>query len=286
MIDCHVHIKENLVKKSVLRENLSEIGGCGAVILSLPPETFFACLRKYTFEERLDNVLEWCAGEKDFYPFFWLDPLADDALEQIELCCKKEIAGFKIICDRFFPSEEKAMRVFRQIAEKNKPILFHSGILWDGKVSSKYNRSLEFECLLEIPRLKFALAHVSWPWCDELIALYGKFLNAMALNPETSTEMFIDTTPGTPVIYREDVLKKLYTVGYDIENNLLFGLDSYADEYNLSWNRDWIARDKKILQGLALNDKQIEKYFSGNIKRFLGIEGSPAARKLPLAGSN
>ncbi|MDD5599346.1 MAG: hypothetical protein PHV82_15470, partial [Victivallaceae bacterium] len=117
-------------------------------------------------------------------------------------------------------------------------------------------------------------------------ALYGKFLNAMALNPETSTEMFIDTTPGTPVIYREDVLKKLYTVGYDIENNLLFGLDSYADEYNLSWGRDWIARDRKILQGLALSGGQIEKYFSGNIKRFLGIERLPADRKLPLAGSN
>ncbi len=286
MIDCHVHIRTNAILKNNFRKKLQNIDGQGAIIFSLPPETFFTTQGKRLSAERLDNVLKWCVDEKDFYPFFWLDPLAVDAPEQIETACKKGIAGFKIICDRFYPSDKKAMKIFRLIANKGKPVLFHSGILWNGKVSSKYNRPLEFECLLEVPELRFALAHVSWPWCDELIALYGKFLNAFALNSGKSFEMFIDTTPGTPVIYREEVLKKLYTAGYDIENNIIFGLDSYADEYNSKWAKEWLARDNEILQKLGLSNKQIEKYFSDNVKRFLGVNNLPLSRKCPIAGVN
>ncbi|MDD5699535.1 MAG: amidohydrolase family protein [Victivallaceae bacterium] len=286
MIDCHVHLKTAVGRETDFKVNLSGICGQGAIILSLPPATFFTSRQKYPFIQRLNNVLEWCKDEKDFYPFFWLDPLEEEALKQIEICCSRGIAGFKIICDRFSPSHETAMEVFRFIAAKGKPVLFHSGILWDGKVSSKYNRPLEFECLLEIPKLRFALAHVSWPWCDEAIALYGKFLNAFALNPKNSAEMFIDTTPGTPVIYRQEVLEKLYKVGYDLENNVMFGTDSYADEYNCPWVEEWLARDKEILVSSGLSDEQIDKYFGDNVRRFLGIDQSVIEKKLPLAGLN
>ncbi|MDD5596894.1 MAG: amidohydrolase family protein [Victivallaceae bacterium] len=286
MIDSHVHTKEKVIKIGDFRKKLYGAGMTGAVILSLPPATFFTAGQKYPFIQRLNNILEWCKDEKDFYPFFWLDPLEEDALKQIEVCCKQGICGFKIICDRFPPSHATATEVFRCIAAKGKPILFHSGILWDGKVSSKYNHPLEFECLLEIPKLRFVLAHVSWPWCDELIAIYGKFLNALALNPQNSAEMFIDTTPGTPVIYRKEVLEKLYKVGYDLENNIMFGSDSYADEYNCQWVEEWIARDKEILSSSGLSDTQIDKYFGSNARRFLGIDKFVLEKKLPLAGLN
>ena len=76
--------------------------------------------------------------------------------------------------------------------------------------------------------LRFALAHVSWPWVDECLAVYGKFLNALTRRRELSVEMFIDTTPGTPRIYRQEVLTKLMTIGYDVEHNILFGTDCVA----------------------------------------------------------
>lgn len=279
MIDCHIHTRKPFVTVGNFKEKLLGLGGKGAIILSLSPAT----APEYSFIQRLNNVLEWCNGEKDFYPFFWLDPLEKDALKQIETCCKRGIAGFKIICDYFFPSHETAMKVFRLIAARGKPILFHSGILWDGRVSSKYNRPLEFECLLEVPELRFALAHVSWPWCDELIALYGKFLNA-ARAQKLPPEMFIDTTPGTPVIYRREVLEKLYQVGYDLENNIMFGSDSHVNEYNCRWVAEWLTRDKEILLQLGLNDGRIDKYFYGNARRFLGIDNFTPEKKLPLAG--
>lgn len=285
MLDCHVHIKSDNVKKNDFRTALGNGGADGAVVFSLPPENFFVSGHKYSSAERLDNVLNWCRGEKDLFPFFWLDPLSENAAWEVGQACRRGIMGFKVICDRFYPSDRKAMEIFKLIASSGKPVLFHSGILWDGKVSSKYNRPMEFECLLDVPGLRFALAHISWPWCDELIALYGKFLNAMALNPGKASEMFIDTTPGTPVIYREEALRKLYTVGYDVENNVIFGSDSYADSYNVNWVADWQSRDRSILESIGLDEKQIEKYLGENLRRFVSEDASPASRKSPLAGN-
>ena len=59
------------------------------------------------------------------------------------------------------------MKVYNEIAKHEKPVLFHSGILWDG-LNSSSTTSPRFEALLEVNGLKFALAHVSWPWHDEV----------------------------------------------------------------------------------------------------------------------
>ncbi|MFA6714787.1 MAG: hypothetical protein WCS27_05385, partial [Victivallaceae bacterium] len=70
MIDSHVHIKEKLVKINDFRKKMYRTKEKGAVILSLPPATFFSAGQKYPFVQRLNNILEWCKDEKDFYPFF------------------------------------------------------------------------------------------------------------------------------------------------------------------------------------------------------------------------
>ncbi len=124
------------------------------------------------------------------------------------------------MCSRFYPGDSRAIKVYKAIAERRKPILFHSGILFDGQDSSRFNRPFEFEALINIEGLRFALAHISWPWHDECIAVYGKLLCVRNSRPGVMDEMFIDTTPGTPAIYREEVLTKLLSTvndGFDIE---------------------------------------------------------------------
>jgi predicted TIM-barrel fold metal-dependent hydrolase len=81
--------------------------------------------------------------------------------------------------------------------------------------------------------------------------------------------MFIDTTPGTPRIYRREALTKLFTVGYDIENNIIFGSDSTTHDYRNDWCRDWIEYDNAILKDLNINQQVIDNMFYHNAKRFL-----------------
>jgi len=131
--------------------------------------------------------------------------------------------------------------------------------------------------LLEIEGLRFAMAHISWPWCDELIAVYGKFLHALDKNGSRGVELFIDVTPGTPAIYRRDALTKLFTVGYDVAQNVIFGTDCNANNYNGGWTRQWIERDTAIYQDLGLGRQTVDNIFCGNLKRF--IEGKPVEKQ-------
>ena len=115
------------------------------------------------------------------------------------------------------------------------------------------------------------MAHISWPWCDELIAVYGKYQNCRATRPDLSVELFIDNTPGTPPIYREDALMRLFKVGYDIENNIFFGTDGCANDYDSARARELIKRDNDIYSKLGLTEEVVNKIYQRNIRRFLGV---------------
>jgi len=284
ILDGHIHIMDLSEDRGDFEQNLRNAGINGGLIISLPPPAFPAVAPTASPVDRMNNLLSWCNKSENLYPFYWVDPMENDAVDQVSMAVEKGATGFKVICDRFFPGDRKAMKVFKLIAGVNRPILFHSGILWDGKPSSQYNRPSEFEVLLGIPGLKFSLAHISWPWCDELIAVYGKFLNAYSNDPGQSVEMFVDITPGTPPIYRREALTKLFTVGYDIENNIIFGSDCGTSPYNTGWTRQWIERDRNVFQDLGLNKKILEAIYSRNLKRFVGVSSDKIGKKIPRPG--
>ena len=284
IIDGHIHILNHSEERNGFQRELRSAGINGGLIISLPPPAFSAIAPSASPLDRMNNVLFWCDTMKDLYPFYWIDPMEDDAADQIAMAVDKGAMGFKVICDHYFPGDKRPMEIFSIIAKTRRPILFHSGILWDGKPSSQYNRPLEFEPLLGINELRFSLAHISWPWCDELIAVYGKFLNAYAGNPDHSAEMFIDITPGTPPIYRREALTKLFTVGYDVENNVIFGTDCCTDPYNAEWTRQWIERDRNIFHELGLKKNTMDAIYNGNLKRFVGISSEKFIKKIPKPG--
>ena len=245
ILDGHIHtrhtpdISGRKCRQSLLA-NMKEAGVDGGMIFSMDP---LGDGRQFTASERLDKLMDITGGQPGLYTAYWLDPTADDAQQQVDLAVSYGVNSFKVICSRFHPADERAMATYNKISEAGKPILFHSGICWDGLNSARYNRPGEFECLINVPNLKFTLAHVSWPWCDECIAVYGKFNNAFYWRDDVSCEMFIDVTPGTPPLWREEVFKKLFCGDYDVAHNVIFGSDSSAHTYNVNWVKDWMRRD-------------------------------------------
>ena len=270
MLDGHIHINPGHPNPGRLLERMQAAGVSGGVLISLSPACFASADEQRPAEQRLDNLLAWTDGHETLWPFFWIDPTEDDALDQVARAVDRGAAGFKVICSHHAPGDARAMPVYAAIAEAARPILFHSGILWDGKPSSDNCRPVGFEALLEVPHLRFALAHIGWPWCDELIAVYGKFRMARHTRPELSVEMFIDTTPGTPPIYRREALTRLFGVGYEVEGNVLFGTDCVTLDYDGQWAREWIDRDQEIFRSLGLEGEIEQQVFSGNLQRFLG----------------
>ena len=284
ILDAHVHIKTGPVEQARFLRELRACGVDGAVMTSLRPLCFKVIGNTAPPKERLAHLLEWTKDAPTLFPFYYMDPTEPTAVRQVEMAVKAGVAGFKIICTHFHPGDRRAMRAYRAIAEAGKPLLFHSGILWDGKPSSKFNRPAEWEAMLEVPKLRFALAHISWPWVDECIAVYGKFQSAYSKRSDVSCEMFIDLTPGTPRIYREEALRKIFTIGYDVAKNVLFGTDGTTKWYPPDWAPYWIRRDNEIYDILAVDKATRRNVFHENLLRFLGrsgIEATPRAKTTP-----
>lgn len=281
-LDCHIHIGSAQAGPERCRAALAERGMDGAIFISLPPPCHrFAQELPTDPKVRLENLMAWTSWSEMAFPFFWIDPVDETADEQVDMALEAGVDGFKVICGSHYPSDERAIPVYRRIAEAGKPMLFHSGILWDGKPSGVYNRPVEFECLMEVPGLRFALAHISWPWVDECLAVYGKILSAHRWR-ELTSEMFIDTTPGTPPIYRREALTKLYTIGYDVENNVLYGSDTMAGRGHTKHTDMRMRQDGAIFDDLGLSEEQVEKFYARNLLRFLGKSDETVSHETPV----
>ena len=266
IFDMHVHVGSEKIEQNYLLEQMEASGVYGGGIISACPEKALADLIHMPFKERLSNVLDWSKNhEERLIPILWVHP--DEDLENVSVAAREGVAAFKIICDTFPVYSEKCQKLLKKIEETQKPVIFHSGILWSGTDTSKYNRPADWECMLNLNTIKFSMGHCSWPWVDECIAVYGKFLHYY--NTRISSEMFFDITPGTPEIYRRDLLTKLFTVGYDVENNIFFGTDSITNDYNPSWVKKWLDLDNKIMDNLNVSQKIRKKIYEDNFMRFL-----------------
>ena len=285
IFDMHIHASNKAPMPEKMLASMEKAGIFGGCVFSNPPKEFWDKDAAFssggtTFDERLDEVLGWAKGyEGRIFPVMWVHPHEESILKKVHIAAERGIAAFKMICTDYYVYEEKSLALLREIAKTGKPVIFHTGILWDSKVSSSYNRPLNWEALLDIDGLRFSMGHCSWPWIDECIALYGKFLNALASGK--SAEMFFDITPGTPENYREELLTKLYATGYDVGDNVMFGLDSFASDYRSEWANNWLKIDGDILDKLGVSLENREKLYGKNLMRFLGISKETAEKASP-----
>ncbi len=281
--DMHVHAKNTPPEPERLISQLAEAGVYGCSVFSHGPIEFYG-KNGADFDTRLNEILTWTRGYEDrLVPVLWVHPDEEGIIEKIDIAADAGVTAFKVICNNFYVGDTKSMDMLVKIASRKKPVIFHSGILWDGNPSSIYNRPANWEALLDVDGLKFSLAHCSWPWIDECIALYGKFLNAL-LSGRTS-EMFLDLTPGTPEIYREELFKKLFTVGYDVPNNIMYGTDGSADIYRSDWTKKWLNIDTALFDKFGIPEKMRRKIFCDNFMRFIGRSTDTVTRFAPSPDS-
>ena len=266
--DLHIHDDYDDITPEEFLSKLGEAGIYGAGVFSPAPDALEPGGSPY--EKRVSRVLSFCKNYPGrLFPVLWTHAYEDGVLEKVADAAARGIAAFKIICNNYYVGDDKSMKLMEEIARLQKPVVFHTGILWDGTASGVYNRPINWESLIDIPRLKFATAHCSWPWYDECIAMYGKFQNAWQNKPDAS-EMFFDLTPGTPVPYRRDLLTKLFTVGYDVKNNIIFGTDCMTS-YRPEWAKKWQDIDNGLYHEIGVDEETIQNIYCNNMMRFLGV---------------
>ena len=269
-IDLHVHHRPNVTSTGAdMVRNMNAAGIDKAVVLTEAPNVVVNG-RLMSPTERIQRTMDFIGEEKDaLLPFYFINPTEQDAVQQVDLAVEMGCVGFKIICRDHMPNDPRAIPTYYKIASVNKPLLFHSGILYDGNnASGNYNRPCNFEVLLSIPKLRFALAHISWPWTDECIAVFGKFQNYLSkAGSANAPEMFVDTTPGTPPRYRRDALAKLLDM-HNAQDQIIWGTDCNTD-YSTDYAQSIRTRDEGIYQELGLGKEFLDKLYYKNFMRFL-----------------
>ena len=267
-LDMHIHRHGSSGSAVTLLERMNAAGIDGGVILSEAPSGVLGS--SVGNEERLDDILQFTSDCKTLYPFYWIDPTQEDAVQQVERAVSSGIVGFKTICTHFYPNDPRAIDVYHAIAQYQKPYLFHSGILYDGaNPSGDFNRPCNFEVLLTIPKLRFALAHISWPWCDESIAVFGKFANYLErCGAQNAPELFMDITPGTPKLYRKDALTKLLDMPGAL-SHVTCGSDNVTSNYRSEYSREIQRRDDAICQEIGLQEGFLDDLYHSNAMHFL-----------------
>ena len=280
--DEHIHIyDDNEPNPGAFAARMAEAGMTGGCVFSREqaPSPRLAKTTRMTPEQIVDNVIAWCSSSPTFYPFYWIDPSRDDAVELVDMAVEKGICGFKVIRNNGMPASGPALDAYRRMAYYGKPLTFHSGILYDGVPSSEFFRPVAFESMLRVPHLRFCLAHISWPWCDECLAVLGKIRDSSWRLSDARTgemnrdvpSMYIDTTPGPRSIWRKDALQKIYMTHFKdaIKDRLMFGTDNNVRNYSVQHCRKFQNFDDALFGEMGLAAAQVDSYYRKAMESFL-----------------
>lgn len=262
IIDSHCHFRGPASIDDVLRW-LDAVGLDQAAIFSQNPNGAGARVRGYL--QQLGKLARQSRGR--VLPFAWLDPTYRQVRSALRTAIESlGFVGVKIIPNGWMPYDPPCMRLYEAVAELDVPIMFHSGILWSYGDTSRFCRPANYECLMQLPTLRFSLAHIGWPWVDECLAVAGKVAETRRRRGYQGIQCYVDCTPGTPPAWRRQALQRAFD--YLPAEAIFFGTDG-SPPHGLDWPKAVLQRDRQLLRQLRISRADQANYFAGNFERFL-----------------
>jgi predicted TIM-barrel fold metal-dependent hydrolase len=204
--------------------------------------------------------------------FAVLNPSLPGVVDDLQRAVDAGLRGIKMVPSGWYPYDDKVQPLFAKAAELKLPLLFHSGIFIDGR-SGRFCRPTFFEALRDHPGVRVTLAHLSWPWTDEAIAV-GLIDLIHGVPPEQRLFRF-DLSFGPPPPYRLEALRRaLEVLGPDC---LQFGSDCFlpCPGAQIAERRGWLV---DLLDELNVSAEDCERLFARTAATWLGIEPVAPAR--------
>lgn len=255
IVDCHVHQRGELDAAAAL----AEMDALGVERILLISMTERVSLQK-TRENLLAAKRVFDAAPDRIGGLAWVNPLipgiaglAEEAITEMGF------TGIKIIPDHWYPYEERLEPFWERMHALKARILFHTGILYGYDDGSRFCRPLWLEKLLHYPNIRFAMAHISWPWCEEALAVMGR-MRAAAGYDKARWQSYIDTTRGTPKHIRKDALAN--AIEFCGPERILFGTDGTLPGA-LARQKWHIEDDLAIFDELGLSEAEKQRIMAG-----------------------
>jgi uncharacterized protein len=192
-------------------------------------------------------------------PFGSVDPHRGKlAVRQARELIEQGVRGFKFHpnTQRFWPNDPEFFALYRVIAEAGLIALFHSGTTGigagmpgGGGVRLKYSNPMAVDDVAaEFPELNIILAHPSFPWQEEALAIAVHKPN-----------VYIDLSGWSPKYFPEILVQYINT---RLRGKMLFGSD-----YPLITPERWMADFEK----LAIKDEVRPEVLKGNAVKLFGL---------------
>jgi predicted TIM-barrel fold metal-dependent hydrolase len=213
---------------------------------------------------RNEEVAESCAEHADvLIPFASIDPWRGGAgvRQARRLIDDYGVRGFKFhpSIQGFAPNDRMAYPLYQLIQEAGLPALFHTGqtgigagVPGGGGIRLKYsNPMLVDDVAVDFPELRIILAHPSFPWQDEALAVATH-----------KPYVYIDLSGWSPKYFPPQLVRYANSL---LQDKVLFGSD-----YPVITPDRWLADFAK----LDIKPEVVLKILKDNAVRLLGLAKS------------
>ncbi len=276
IIDAHLHCTGTESTDGVLR-SLDDAGIDIGVLLAPFLDNGYTMHDAGSLRRANEHLARLVQGHGDrLVGFAVLNPSLPGVVDDLQRAVDAGLRGVKMVPSGWYPYDEQVQPLFAKAAELKLPLLFHSGIFIDGK-SGRFCRPTFFEALRDHPGVRVTLAHLSWPWTDEAIAV-GLIDLIHGVPPERRVFRF-DLSFGPPPPYRLEVLRRaLEVLGPDC---LQFGSDCFlpCSGAQIAERKGWLDA---LLDQLEVSAEDRSRIFSGTAATWLGLQ-QPLAPHQPHA---
>ena len=137
------------------------------------------------------------------------------AVREIERAVRElNLKGLKFVPGllELYPNDKEMYRIYEKARELSIPILFHTGTDFFPDTKIKYCRPIYLDDVaIDFPELTLIMAHFSWPWTEEAIAIVQRNRN-----------VYMDISGWSPKYFPEVLVR--YING-PISGKALFGSD-------------------------------------------------------------
>lgn len=220
-----------------------------------------------TGQARISNeeVAEDAARHPDaLIPFASVDPMRGKmgAREVRRLVNSYGVQGFKFhpSAQGFYPNDRAAYAVYEAIAEAGVPAIFHSGqtgvgagLPGGGGIRLKYSDPMFLDDVaVDFPSLPIVIAHPSFPWQDNALAVATHKPN-----------VYIDLSGWSPRYFPPQLVKYANTL---LKHKILFGSD-----YPVITPERWL----KDFEALDIRPEVRPLILKHNAVRLLGLDKDP-----------
>ena len=213
-----------------------------------------------------EEVAEGCAAHPDvLIPFASIDPFKGRAgvREARRLVAEHGVRGFKFhpSLQGFAPDDRMAYPLYEVIEELGLPVTFHTGqtgigagVPGGGGIRLRYsNPMLVDDVAVDFPELRIILAHPSFPWQDEALAVATH-----------KPYVHIDLSGWSPKYFPPQLVRYANSL---LQDKVLFGSD-----YPVITPDRWLAD----FAGLDLKPAVRPKILKENAARLLGLDKEDA----------